>query len=153
MESPATTPTLTAEPAIPEECGHKDWELGCKRCFFEMNAMARGNLRSQTMEDHLAGALILVYHLMALMDRCLQQIKPQMSSIDLQKNSVAKEVYANLVELQRYFVNLLADPHRMQAAMQEGAEISIEMKRAIEERKQGIEREPKPESNLIITDI
>lgn len=145
------TEKTQSDPIPPEECSHLDWQLGCPRCFFEMRGIADGNLRADTVDSHMEGAVLVMWHLLAVMADMEDQLKALLMGMDLQKNRLAADLIANLRQLTLYMMQLGANPDKLIRALQQGSEIAATAKQKMDSEV-GAKSETPVKSNLIITD-
>lgn len=144
---------LSDAPQLPDECGHKDWVLGCPRCFYEAVRVAQGNIKAETAESHMEGAILIIWHLMVIMADMEDQLRPMTQSIDLSRNQVARDLINNLRQLSHYMMGLGSDAPKLQAALAQGALLAAQTKAAIDARETGEAPPPKAEpSRIILTD-
>ena len=139
-------------PGAPPECGHKDWVLGCEKCFWEMRGVAEGLIHTEQQTAQLNGGVLMAWHVMMVTMDMTHQLVPMSQSIDLQRSALARDVIANLKQVQIYLTRLVADERKLLGAMQAAALVATEMERRAKEEQEAQQRAPAPESNIILTD-
>lgn len=137
-----------ARPEVPPDCGHKDWSENCPRCFYEMNTIARQNINVDVKEVQMEGGILILWHMITVMMDMEQQLQPMTQGIDLNKNSLARQLIANLRQLSAYMMKLGSTPDKMAAALMQGALLAKQVKDAIDSG------EPPSQAPLIsLTDV
>lgn len=113
----------------PPDCGHADYTLSCPRCFEEMRALARGNAAVDTNSAIMQGAALLAWHVLMVLRNAQARLVPQVRSLDLHVSGRAKAVYLNFQALEENLVLLVADPRRMESALNQAATMASEIQR------------------------
>ena len=139
-------------PGAPPECGHKDWVLGCERCFYEMRGLTEGSIHTDQQAAQLNGGVLMAWHVMMVTMDMTHQLVPLTQSIDLQRSALARDVIANLKQVQIYLTRLVADERKMLGAMQAAALIATEMEHRAREEQAAAQPAQAPDSNIILTD-
>lgn len=150
-DTPNTTPTDAHD--LPD-CGHKEWTLGCERCFFETKALAQRNLQvdQSAMDDAtFRGASLFAWHIALVLASTIRQAAEMSSSLDLQKAHSARILYYNLKQLEDHITGLMADPPRMEAALRQAADIAVASHQAVQQQAAAPEPTP-PASAIVLTD-
>ena len=114
MTSDTTTDPL---PTAPPDCQHDEWLVGCPRCFYEMKGLAEGTLHTEQQQAQFNGGVLMIWHVMMVTIDMVQQLTPLTRSIDLQRGAVARDVIANLKQVQVYLTRLVMDERRLISAM------------------------------------
>lgn len=134
-------------PEAPTECGHKDWQMGCERCWWEVRGLANDTIRVSTAEAQIEGAILFNWHVLLTLQGMEQQIAPMMRGIDLKEVELARNIIANLQQITVYLVRLVADPRKLGAALTNAALIARDMaSRSPEPRAEA------PTSSVVLTD-
>lgn len=142
---------VTAQP----DCGHKEWTLGCQRCFDETTALAKGDASVDTHTAYIQGGTLMCWHMMLLLRDFQAQLAAMAQGIDLQKVQLAKTLMVNLQQLEVHLMALVADEGKMTAALVEAARIAKLAKEQLDaERAGGMRQQAQPSSmpsSIIIT--
>lgn len=147
--------TLLAEGQPPfEDCLHKDWTLGCERCFWEATNVAKGNIKADTqqgsIEQQTEGAILFAWHaVMVLQDLGDQCLRSANTELDIGKIGLCRDLAANMQQIAQHFIKTISDPRALAAAMQRAVLICMEMQRRHE---QGPGSAP-AESIIKLTDV
>ena len=145
--TPALTTTPTAE--VPPDCEHRDWQMGCPRCFFEACGLAKGEIRATTVDAQMEGAILMNWHVLMVVADMETQLVPMTRSLELDKVRLAKELTANLKALRIYLIALGANPTKMEGALRSAA-IVAEHVNKLQQKEQ--EQPMTPVSSIILTD-
>ena len=139
--------------AVPPDCGHKEWTLGCPRCFQELTALAKGDAQVDTHAATLRGATLMCWHLMLLLRDFQAQLSVHTQSLDLQKVQVAKTLQTNLQQVEVHLTHLMTDEQRMTASLLEAARIAKITKEALDAERAAHGATPPQESpsGIVIT--
>ena len=140
---------------MPPDCGHDDYMLSCPRCFVEMKALAKGNASVDTNSAIMQGAILLSWHVLMVLRNAQARLVPQMRSLDLHIAGHAKTVHLNFRALEDNLVLLVADPQRMEAALNQAAVMASEVQRMTQQKQ--AEQSPATHtaetSAIVLTDI
>lgn len=145
-------PEPLAAAAPHPDCGHQDWSLGCVRCFWEMEQIARSNIREAHLEDQLTGAILFNWHIMTVLQNMEDQAIVAADSLDLHRQQLGKDLAANIKALALHLVTIVADPRKLTICLEKASKVAEATSRAVKEREAKGETAPKPRSSLIITD-
>ena len=152
-----TTPLAQApiESALPPDCQHPDWTLGCERCFQEMRLIARNNIKSSSQEDQMQGAILFNWHMVTVLEDCEIQLAPLTQSLDLNKQSMGKAMITNLRDIKAYLIKTVMNPARLQAALVQAATLVQQVNEEVKRRQQeGTVEEVAPTpSSIVLTDV
>lgn len=150
---------LTSEVEPPPECGHKDWTLGCPRCFFEAVGLAKGNMKVAPNDEQLAaaqveGAILYNWHLLMVLKDVEMQIAPLTRQMDIQRSSIALSVLAQVRKLSQYMVTVVQSPTTMATVLREASALAMQVQEHLKAEDEG--RAPTPEAKrkslITITD-
>lgn len=121
------TPEVIPEgEALPAECGHKGWTLGCERCFWEMNGIAQGKIREAVLDDQIKGAVLFNWHVVMVIADMEAQLVPLSESMDIHRSQLGIDLIANLRNLSYYLMKLVADPGKLVHVMEQAALIATQ---------------------------
>ena len=152
--NPDQTPPDPNDPRRLPDCGHKDWVLGCERCFLEMRALALQEAQIVSTKAELEGAMLMAWYVASVLANMEDQAAPMMNDLDIRKSGLARDVVANLRQLTNHLMLVLKDPHRLAHALQVGEEMLREFQAALQKRERQREAEDPGAAagGLIITD-
>lgn len=121
---PVNPEALDATAPFPD-CGHKDWTVGCERCFWEATNIAKGNLQGRVLEDQTEGAIMFAsYMILVFTDMADQCVGMERAQLDLNKQQLARDLAVNIGGLIDHTLKILADPAKMHMSMEKGAAFS-----------------------------
>ena len=118
--------------AIPNVCDHKTWIMGCENCFNEMSSVALKQITVGREAAHIEGAILFNWHVLMMLADFHHQLVPLTQSIDLQKVTLAKDLIANIRQIEVYLINLVADEGKLINALAGAAILAKEAKAAID---------------------
>ena len=152
--------TAIAEPYVPPdappECHHKDWELGCPRCFYEMKGLAEATVHADINKATVEGSVLMAWHIMLVLKSTERRLIPQMRSLDLQVAALAKAIYANFQSLTTHIVDLIADERRLSQALNETIAFVAETRQLMKQEPQQPPQAETPvaeASAILLTDM
>ena len=132
----------------PTECGHKDFVLGCERCFFDMKGLCNGSLHVEDRKAQMDGAVLFNWHVLAVLKDLEDRLIPLTESLDLSKVSLAKNLIANLQQLSVYLIRLVASPGKLEAVMVQCAQMALAVQQQMKAEEQG---KTEVKSSIVIT--
>lgn len=145
--------TANANDRVLPECGHKDYMLGCERCFTEMRVLVQGDAVVRTEEASLSGAVLYTWHLLMVIGELQQKCQVMTRSLDLQHQLVGHEIAATLTNISAYMIALIQRPTELQAVLRESAALAAQVEqRAKQEAPPTAPTPPTAKSSLVITD-
>ena len=115
-------------PVEVEDCGHAKWTLGCQQCFSEMERMCKGEVRVDTAAAMREGAILFNWHILLLFRDFEAQLEPLIRSLDLHKVEVAKDLLANIRQIEDYLIRLVDDDRKLMAVLATAAQIAKQVK-------------------------
>lgn len=137
---------------LPEECLHKEWQLGCPRCFAEMRGISDGVIKVSNGEAFQEGAILSLWHMMIVLADLDHQLIPMSKSLDLKKAELGLSLAANLRNLSAYMMRLAGDPVKLDKALVAASMLAAQAKERLQQ-----EAAPAPpplmeQSRIFLTD-
>lgn len=93
----------------------------------EMNALCKGNVHAETGKAVIEGAMLVLWHVMLVLQASMKKLGPYMSSLDMREAEKAKMVYLNFQALQDNISMLMADPSKLNAALDNATAFVLSM--------------------------
>ena len=134
----------------PLECGHKEWALGCERCFYEMNGLAKGEARIANTSAQLSGAILFNWHVIMVLQSIEHQLEPMTRSLELGQVTLAKNLIANLQSIEDHLVKLVQDSQKLTAVLAQAAAFSAKIEEELAKEKEQEQATPTP--SVMLTD-
>ena len=143
--------TQTSE-AMPEDCGHKEWELHCERCFYEVTRLASGEIKAvgeeRVGEYVIRGGILFGWHMISVLADIELQLKDAANNtIDLSKRALALNLLKNIHNLSVYVVKTCSNDRLIEAAISTAAGLAT----VVQERMQ--ENRPMDKPTILLTDV
>lgn len=144
---------------LPAECKHENWTLGCERCFYEVTALAKGEVQAedsrQAHEHTINGGVLFGWHLLTVLsDIELQLHDMSESTLDLKRRELATSVLKNIHNISAYVVGTCTDTRKMEVAIQRAAVLASEMGRRMEQERDTVTvAATAPASSIVLTDM
>jgi hypothetical protein len=139
------------------DCGHKNWRMGCARCWEEISRVAQGHIVAQADDATLQGAIMMAWHMMLVLQQSQAKLEPKRRSLDIRQAEQAEAVAMNFLALSDHLVSLVADPRKLDTAMRQAAVIAQEAQKHSAEMQAATPSEtpaptPANPSPIILTD-
>ena len=145
----------SGRPADLPDCGHKDWTLGCERCFYEITALAKGEVQAedarQVHEHTLNGGVLFGWHLLTILGDIELQLRDIAdAALDLNKRNLATSLLRNVHNISAYVVSTCTDTHKMDAAINQAVVIATEMNKRMRQETEPVATSV---SRIVLTDL
>mgnify|MGYP001617667806 CR=1 FL=1 len=123
----------------------------------EMKGLCNGNISADTGKAVVEGSMLMMWHVMLVLQQSMKGLLPYMRSLDLQAVASAKMVYANFQALQDHISLLMADPERLNKALDAATAFVLTMQKEQQKvEKTGAEAQPAAApavpSSIVLTD-
>lgn len=135
------------------ECGHKDYVLGCRKCFVELKALGEGTVAADMVDAQIVGATLMAWNIMLALKKLEDGAHRVITqSLDLRDVGTARSIQANLMQVSDYLFKLIKNPETLATELAETAQFINAVKVEIANKAATATVEPPAPSGIVMTD-